>query len=168
MLKSVTPMPGHKVWAVFSDGSKGEADLSGLLDIPYMSKLKDYEFFSTMRLMGGAIFWNYGKDDELDCGWEDIYFQITGKRWTEIAMEGVEPIAMKEAKMIVPPDVYVKFNDGAEGEIRLTDYSYDKAPPNLIADPLDVFISDDGDLVWNGRTFDLNQIYEHLTSDDLN
>jgi hypothetical protein len=44
-------------------------DFSSFLDDPFYSKLKDYEFFKTFKILCNTIYW----DDDVDISPEDLY-----------------------------------------------------------------------------------------------
>ncbi len=161
-LKSLTALPEHRVWAVFSDDTEGEADLSYLLDIPYMAELKDPEFFATVRVDPDGVP-RWGEGDDLDASWEDIFTQVTGRHWTEALPTASEAIAVVEAQIINPPDVYVKFSDGTDGTVRLTNFSGERVPADMERPGWETWIWD-GRLIWNNIEFDIVKIHQHITA----
>ncbi len=166
-LKSITPLPGYKVWAVFSDGTQGEADLSHLLDIPALSKLKDPDFFRTAKLADdGSLWWEEG----LDAGWEDIYMQITGQHWLKALPPRKDPkfIELVKAEITKPPDAYLIFDDGTCGEVRLPNFATKRRVSTEYCENSEAIqITSWGDIIWNGIEFDVDKIYFKLAGVDI-
>lgn len=166
-LKSITPLPDYKVWAEFSDGTAGVADLSWVLERPNLSKLRDPDFFATVKLgPGGCLTW----DDEIDVGWEGIFTQLTGKDWPEAfpPSEQTEFIEMVRASITRPPDAFVEFSDGTSGEIRLPRFVLDKTvSPESHKRPCEIAINTWGNIIWKGREFDGDAMYLELSGKDI-
>ncbi len=162
-LKSVKPLAGYKIWAEFSDGTEGEVDLTCLTEIPYLSKLKDLKVFASVRLDDGGSALKWGADEEeLDASWETVYEQLTGKSYKE-ALPDIEPIVVVAINWNIIPDVRIKFSDGTQGEVRLTNISYEPADTEDIKEPHTLFVTDAGGVIWGNKEFYTDEIYELLT-----
>lgn len=166
-LIKVTPLPDFKVKAVFSDGTEGIADLSWVLEIEHYKKIHDSKVFaSDMKLLDdGTIEWA----EDIDAGWEDIYFQITGKHPSNARPPDTRKrIELVEIRFTSPPDVYVEFSDGNSGELSLPEFATEKrrdsnSPSNIMT--LEKMPWDN--VVWNGIEHDTCAMYHKLTGVDI-
>jgi len=52
----------HRLFLKFNNGIEGEVDLSDDLDGPIFRPLREPDFFSTVKLVGGTIAWPNGAD----------------------------------------------------------------------------------------------------------
>ena len=85
---SVKALDGYKIWIKFSDGVKGEIDLSRFAEQVWFRPWKDRSVFENVRIVPNeAIVW--GDDDETDMGLcaDALYLELTGKSWDEVAGE---------------------------------------------------------------------------------
>lgn len=74
--KTVRPLDEFRIYLEFSDGSKGEVDLSSLLDKPVFGKLKDRSLFEKVHIGDHReIMWN----EEIELCADSLYLQLTGK-----------------------------------------------------------------------------------------
>jgi hypothetical protein len=78
---TVKAVPGYRVYLEFSDGTKGEVDLSDLIDTSVFQALRDPVFFSKAHI--GAhreIRWN----DEIELCADSLYLRLGGKEPTDL------------------------------------------------------------------------------------
>ncbi|MCP4402824.1 MAG: DUF2442 domain-containing protein [bacterium] len=83
MLKplKVKALQGYKLWLEYSDGVKGEVDLSYLAGKGVFSIWNDYKVFEKVYIgENGEIAWN----EELDLCPDALYLKITGKTPEEL------------------------------------------------------------------------------------
>lgn len=120
-LKEITPLAGYKAHVVFNDGLEGVDDYSFVLDYPGYGHLRDPENFAKIHVTpDGLISW--GQD--LEISWEGTYQRLSGKHWrAAFPPNTYEPITIVDARTVSPLVVYVKFNDGVEGEVDLNGIS---------------------------------------------
>lgn len=77
----VKALSRHRIWIRYSDGVKGEVDLSHLIGKGVFSRLNDERAFQSVHIGNyGAIEW----DDQLDLCPDALYSQITGKSINQI------------------------------------------------------------------------------------
>ncbi len=173
-LKQITPLPDHKAHAVFSDGLEGVDDFSFVLDYPGFEHLRDPKNFAKIHVTpDGFISW--GQDFEIS--WEGTYQRLSGKHWKDAFPPNTwEPITIVDARSVAPLVVYVKFNDGVEGEIDLNGISADTAilkkhskkgfrkhsPKNK-----GPTITEWDQMVLDGMEYDTAEMYELLSGKDI-
>ena len=78
LIKPVTvrSLNGFRIYLEFSDGVKGEVDLSHLLDKPVFEPLKDRSLFEKVHIGDHReIRW----DDEIELCADSLYLELTGK-----------------------------------------------------------------------------------------
>ena len=72
----VKAMPHRKLWVRYSDGVKGEVDLSRLVGKGVFSRLNDEKVFQSVHIGShGAIEWG----NDIDLCPDALYLKITGK-----------------------------------------------------------------------------------------
>ncbi len=72
----VKARPGYRIYLEFSDGSKGEVDLSDLAGNGVFQVWSDYNFFEKVHLGDHReIKWN----DEIELCADSLYLKLTGK-----------------------------------------------------------------------------------------
>jgi hypothetical protein len=72
----VQARPNHRIYLEFSDGAKGEVDLSRLAGQGVFEVWNDYSFFEQVHLGDHReIKW----DDEIELSADSLYLQLTGK-----------------------------------------------------------------------------------------
>ncbi len=77
----VRPSPNHLLYLEFSDGSKGNVDLSDLARSGVFESWNDYAFFETARIGDHReIKWN----DEIALCADSLYLRLTGKTPDEL------------------------------------------------------------------------------------
>jgi hypothetical protein len=77
----VKARPGHRIYLEFSDGSKGEVDLSDLAGNGVFQVWSDYNFFEKVHLGDHReIKWN----DEIELCADSLYLKLTGKSPQEL------------------------------------------------------------------------------------
>ena len=168
-IKSITPLPGYKVRVVFSDGVEGVADMSWVLNSGLHKKLRDPELFKTIQLtdFGSRIVW--ARDQEMmDAGYEDIYFQITGRLPHEPDLGSEwENIKLVSAEFTEAPNVHLEFSDGTTGELSLTPFEGLKPVPAEYCRPSDILVTDPDMwlLIWDGTSYDLEEMYRELSGE---
>lgn len=62
-VKSVRPLPGHRLWLRFSTGEEKEFDFKPLLQMPCWKPLKDISVFNDVYLDYGVPVWQGGAID---------------------------------------------------------------------------------------------------------
>lgn len=73
---TVHPLAQFRIFLEFSDGTKGELDLSDLVNKPVFRPLKDRTLFEKVHLGDHReIRWN----DEIELCADSLYLQLTGK-----------------------------------------------------------------------------------------
>jgi Protein of unknown function (DUF2442) len=73
---NVRALPGHRIHLEFSDGTRGEIDLSNLLDKVVFTAFKDENFFEKVHIGDHReIRWN----DEIELCSDSLYLELTGK-----------------------------------------------------------------------------------------
>ena len=78
---TVRALPGYRLYLEFSDGEKGEVDLSDLAGKGVFEVWNDYSLFKQVRLATHrAIQWN----DDLELCPDALYMQLTGKTPEEL------------------------------------------------------------------------------------
>ncbi len=79
----VTARSGYTIFVAYSDGRRGEVDLSSWSDKEAFRRWKEREFFESVHVDGRkAIAW--GKDEDLDVCADTIYMMLTGSTVEEI------------------------------------------------------------------------------------
>ena len=77
----VKARPGYRIYLEFSDGSKGEVDLSDLAGKGVFQVWNDYNFFEKVHLGDHReIKWN----DEIELCADSLYLRLTGKSPQEL------------------------------------------------------------------------------------
>lgn len=77
----VTARPDYRIYLEFSDGSKGEVDLSDLAGHGVFEVWNDYDFFEKVHLGDHReIKWN----DEIELCADSLYLKLTGKSPEEL------------------------------------------------------------------------------------
>jgi hypothetical protein len=77
----VKALPGYRIYLEFSDGNKGEVDLSDLAGKGVFKVWNDYEFFEKVHLGDHReIKWN----DEIELCADSLYLKLTGKSPEEL------------------------------------------------------------------------------------
>ena len=72
----VKALPGYRIYLEFSDGNKGEVDLSDLAGKGVFQVWNDYKFFEKVHLGDHReIKWN----DEIELCADSLYLKLTGK-----------------------------------------------------------------------------------------
>src|SRR6266566_10031199 len=72
----VQALPDYRIYLEFSDGTKGEVDLSDLAGNGVFQVWNDYHFFEGVHLGDHrAIKW----DDEIELSADSLYLKLTGK-----------------------------------------------------------------------------------------
>ena len=77
----VKALPGYRIYLDFSDGNKGEVDLSDLAGKGVFQVWNDYNFFEKVHLGDQReIKWN----DEIELCADSLYLKLTGKSPEEL------------------------------------------------------------------------------------
>ena len=77
----VRALPNYRLYLEFSDGEKGEVDLSDLADKGVFQVWNDHSFFEQVQIADHrAIQWN----DEIELCPDALYMQLTGKTPQEL------------------------------------------------------------------------------------
>ena len=77
----VRPRPDYRLYLEFSDGTKGEVDLSGLIGKGVFEVLKDQNFFERVHIGDHReIRWN----DEIELCADSLYMEVTVKAPHEV------------------------------------------------------------------------------------
>ncbi|MPY87305.1 MAG: DUF2442 domain-containing protein [Luteitalea sp.] len=77
----VRPLDDHRIWLRFSDGAKGEVDLSDLAGRGVFSAWADRNVFTAVHVeSGGGIEW----PGEIDMCPDALYLRLTGKAVEEV------------------------------------------------------------------------------------
>jgi len=77
----VKALPGYRIYLEFSDGNKGEVDLSDLAGQGVFQVWSDYNFFKKVRVSDHReIKWN----DEIELCADSLYLKLTGKSPEEL------------------------------------------------------------------------------------
>ena len=77
----VRARPHYRIYLEFSDGAKGEADLSDLAGKEVFQAWSDYTFFEKVHIREhGEIRWN----DEIELCADSLYLKLTGKSPEEL------------------------------------------------------------------------------------
>lgn len=72
----VRSMPNHRIYLEYSDGTKGEVDLSNLAGKGVFAAWNDYRFFQRVHIgLHREIKWN----DEIELCPDSLYLKLTGK-----------------------------------------------------------------------------------------
>jgi hypothetical protein len=78
---TIRALPGYRIYLEFSDGEKGEVDLSGLAGKGVFEAWNDYSFFEQVRVAEHrAIQWS----DDIELCPDALYMQLTGKTPEEL------------------------------------------------------------------------------------
>ena len=78
---SVHPLPNYRIYLEFSDGSKGEVDLSDLAGKGVFQVWNDYSFFEKVQIgPERQIMWN----DYIELCADSLYLKLTGKTPEEL------------------------------------------------------------------------------------
>jgi len=117
-LKSVTALPDYKLWAVFSDGTAGEASLASLLSVAGYENLKDPDFFASFKLRDGAVHLivtlkychgatSYGTTKNVTGGTStSIYLHIFLNRQFLFSIEILSPFKLKQYSQAILRKTY--------------------------------------------------------------
>jgi len=77
----VQALPSYRIYLEFSDGTKGEVDLSDLAGHGVFQVWNDYDFFEKVHLGNHReIKWN----DEIELCADSLYLKLTGKSPEEL------------------------------------------------------------------------------------
>ena len=115
----VKPLAGYRMWVRFSDGVEGEADLSHLVGSGVFKAWEDSAFFNKAHIRDGYyVAW----DDEGDLSPDTLYIYVTGKTWDEMYPPKTPEAVLVNAEARHEHTVWVKFNNGTEGEIDISPY----------------------------------------------
>jgi len=77
----VKGLPGHRLYVEFSDGAKGEVDLSDLAGKPVFEPWRDPKFFEKVHIgTHREIKWN----DDIELCPDSLYLKLTGKTPEEL------------------------------------------------------------------------------------
>ena len=77
----VQALPDYRIYLEFSDGTKGEVDLSDLAGKGVFQVWNDYHFFEGVQLGDQReIKW----DDEIELSADSLYLKVTGKSPEEL------------------------------------------------------------------------------------
>ena len=77
----VRPLPNHRIYLEFYDGSKGTVDLSDLARSGVFESWNDYAFFEKVHIGDHReIKWN----DEIELCADSLYLRLTGKTVDEL------------------------------------------------------------------------------------
>jgi len=77
----VQALPGYRIYLEFSDGTKGQVDLSDLAGHGVFQVWKDYDFFEKVHIGNHReIKWN----DEIELCADSLYLKLTGKSPEEL------------------------------------------------------------------------------------
>ena len=171
-LKEITPLPDYKAHVVFRDGLEGVDDYSFVLDYPGYGHLRDPENFAKIHVTpDGLISW--GQD--LEISWEGTYQRLSGRHWRSALPPNTwEPITIVDARTVSPLVVYVKFNDGVEGEIELDGISGvaairgkgSRKSKGATRQP-NPTITEWDQMVLDGTEYDTAEMYELLSGKDI-
>ena len=78
---AVRALPNYHLYLEFSDGVKGEVDLSDLAGKGILEAWQDHSFFETVRIgFHREIKWN----DEIELCADSLYLRLTGKTLGEL------------------------------------------------------------------------------------
>ena len=83
---SVKALDGFKIWIEFTDGVKGEIDLSRFAEQVWFEPWQDRGVFESVRIIPyEAVVW--GDDDDTDMGLcvDALYLELTGKSWEDVS-----------------------------------------------------------------------------------
>ena len=61
-MKSVKPMPGHRIYVELEDGRRGVFDLTPYLDHGVFRELKETAYFNRVEVLQGAVTWPLEQD----------------------------------------------------------------------------------------------------------
>lgn len=61
-VKSVSPLPGHKLLLEFSSGERGQYDCTPLLEFGVFKELKDVQYFRRASVLDGTVVWPNEQD----------------------------------------------------------------------------------------------------------
>ena len=61
-VKTVKPLPGHRIYVELEDGRRGVFDLTAYLDHGVFSELKDTAYFNRVGVLYGAVTWPHQQD----------------------------------------------------------------------------------------------------------
>jgi hypothetical protein len=85
----VRPLPNYSLYLEFSDGAKGNVDLSDLARKKVFESWNDYAFFEKVRIGDHReIKWN----DDIELCADSLYLRLTGKTPEEL-FQMIEPIS---------------------------------------------------------------------------
>ena len=120
----VKPLPGYRLWLEYSDGVRGEVDLSDLARHDIYKAWKKPGFFEKVHIdhaYDGAVVW----DETVEVDTYDLYMTITGKAWEELPIEvqmtgNPNTLKVKDVKSLPGYRIWVEFNNGVCGEIDLS------------------------------------------------
>ena len=61
-VKTVKPLPGHRIYVEIEDGRKGIFDLTPYLDHGAFRELRDVHYFNRVGIVLGAVTWPHEQD----------------------------------------------------------------------------------------------------------
>ena len=61
-VKTVRPLPGHRIYVELEDGRRGVFDLTPYLEHGVFSELKDTGYFQRVGIAHGAVTWPHDQD----------------------------------------------------------------------------------------------------------
>ena len=164
----VKPLPDYRLWLEYSDGVRGEVDLSDMISHDYYKAWKEEGVFEKVYIAcEDFIDW----DDEVFVRARMPYMRITGKSRDELTTEFkgavtsqvVRPIKVKSLRKY---RIWIEYSDGVRGEVDLSDLagegmykSWDK--PGFFEK---AHISYDDMLLWNdGLGVSPGDLYMEIT-----
>ncbi len=93
--KTVKALPGYRLWLHYTDGVKGEVDLSHLAGKGVFAIWDDYARFEDVKIgSGSTICWS----DDVDLCADALYLEITGKVPREVFPSPPPPEPPKGSK----------------------------------------------------------------------
>ena len=121
----VEPREGYTLWLRFDDGVKGEADLSDMIYDDF-EVLKDREVFEQVMIRdeGDTVGWS----DGVGIFGNELYSKITGltmdEMYPDLAKQRSKQLSVVEVEPREGYSIWLRFNDGVEGEVDLSDMIY--------------------------------------------
>ena len=119
----VKPLPGYRLWLEYSDGVRGEVDLSDKISHDYYKSWQEEGVFEKVYLAcEDFIDWN----DDVFVRARTPYMRITGKSRDELTAEfegavtsqTVRPVKVEALRKY---RIWIEYNDGVSGEVDLSD-----------------------------------------------
>lgn len=116
---AVKPLRRYRLWVEFENGKAGEADLDGI------RRTEAYEIWNTRRgfrdvkVRHGTASWGEG-EQQLDISPSLLYVLATGVQWEEVFPSPPERHRIVKAEDRGSDKVYVEFEDGIRGCVKVT------------------------------------------------